>query len=147
MKKRFLIAATALMLLAGAASCGNKNKSNSTDNTEQAAAAAAPVYEQLKSQSGKPVVVDFFATWCGPCTQFRPTFQAAEEKYKDKVEFRTIDVDQYGDLATQCRIDVIPTILFLDAEGHEISRFSGVMSSDQLSQTIDSLLATPAKNN
>lgn len=143
MKKTLLIAA-ALMLLAGAVSCGDKNKSESTDNTEQAEA-SAPVYEQLKSESGKPVVVDFFATWCGPCTQFRPTFQAAEEKYKDKVEFRTIDVDQYGDLATQCRIDVIPTILFLDANGREISRFNGVMDSDQLSQSIESLLATPAK--
>lgn len=144
MKKTLLIAATALMLLAGAVSCGDKNKSKSTDNTEQAEA-ATPVYEQLKSESGKPVVVDFFATWCGPCTQFRPTFHAAEEKYKGKVEFRTIDVDQYGELATQCRIDVIPTILFLDANGREISRFSGVMDSDQLSQSIESLLATPAK--
>lgn len=96
--------------------------------------------EDFKSPEGKPTVVDFFATWCGPCMQFRPVFQKAEKDYAGRIEFKTIDVDRDQALANKYDIQSIPTILFVDGEGHEVYRVTGMMSAEDLARQLDALL-------
>ena len=125
------------------ASCGSKSDkaaSAETQTQQTQESAAAPAAAELKSEKGLPVVVDFFATWCGPCRQFKPTFEAAEKRYEGKVEFRSIDVDQHPELAQQYGIQAIPTIVFLDKEGREVNRETGLLPADQLDAAITSLL-------
>lgn len=71
----------------------------------------------------KPVVVDFFATWCGPCKMFAPTFEAAAEKHDD-IEFLKVDVDEFEDLAVSLGISYVPTIMLFKS-GEKIDYFVG----------------------
>ena len=69
---------------------------------------------EVKSSTGV-CLVDFFATWCGPCTMLAPTLEELSEEFSGSVKFFKIDIDQYPDLATEYKIMSIPTvILFKD---------------------------------
>merc|ERR1712137_541225 len=57
----------------------------------------------------KPVVVDFTATWCGPCKMMAPIFEELSEEYKDKMIFVKVDVDDCDDVAAACGISAMPT--------------------------------------
>ncbi|MDE6127538.1 MAG: redoxin domain-containing protein, partial [Muribaculaceae bacterium] len=71
----------------------------------------------LPAAPGKLVVVDFNATWCGPCKQFAPNFEAVAEKYADKALFYSVDVDQHPELAAQYNVQSIPMVLFIRTDG------------------------------
>ncbi|KAG9511120.1 Thioredoxin-2 [Fragariocoptes setiger] len=68
---------------------------------------------QLKAAEGKLVVIDFFATWCGPCKLMSPIFADLSEHYKDSVIFLTVDVDECEDLASEYEVSVMPTFVFI----------------------------------
>lgn len=71
---------------------------------------------QLKV-SGKPIVIDFTATWCGPCQKLKPHFNALSKKMADKVTFIKVDVDKWKDLALEYGAQAVPTIVVINAEG------------------------------
>lgn len=82
------------------------------------------------------VLVDFFATWCGPCKMLSPVLESVSEKLAGKVEIVKVDVDQSPDLAMQFRVMSVPTmILFKD--GKQVDAFSGYMPGPQLIQNIE----------
>ena len=64
--------------------------------------------ELLKSE--KPVVCDFYATWCGPCKMLAPVMEGAAEKYSDKAEFVKVDIDNNFELAARYGISSIPLV-------------------------------------
>lgn len=66
----------------------------------------------------QPTVIDFNATWCGPCKMFAPVFHEAAEKYSD-VKFVSIDVDKNPSLAMAFQIQAIPTVVILTPEGKQ----------------------------
>lgn len=75
----------------------------------------------------KEAVVDFYATWCGPCKMFGPIF---EEVANDKsINFIKLDVDKHSDIAREYGVMSIPTII-LFKKGEEVKRFTGFMSKD-----------------
>ncbi len=94
----------------------------------------------FKSQKGLPTVVDFWATWCGPCQQFKPVFHKAEAEYDGKIEFLAIDVDSYPAIAQKYGIESIPTVIYFDANGKEINRTNGAISDDEFKSVLDALL-------
>lgn len=65
----------------------------------------------LKEAGEKLVVVDFFATWCGPCKKMSPTIKKLAEEYADKVFFAKVDVDENSDTAEEQGISAMPTFL------------------------------------
>ena len=82
--------------------------------------------------SGKPLLVDFGANNCVPCRQMRPILKELEKEYTGKAGILVIDVYKYQDLAKEYKIQLIPTLVFFDAKGKEVSRQMGAMEKDKL---------------
>lgn len=88
----------------------------------------------------KPVVVDFFATWCGPCKMMSPVVDELAEEYAGKVDIYKVDVDQAEELSFKFGIRSVPTFIFIQKNGQP-KRVSGGMSKEQFKQLInDNLL-------
>lgn len=88
--------------------------------------------------SSLPVVVDFFATWCGPCKAMSPIFDELAQEYKDKVKFVKIDVDQNQDLAGQYNIFSIPTFLIFK-DGKVVNQLTGAVGKDGITNALKNI--------
>ena len=80
---------------------------------------------------GKPVVLDFFAEWCGPCKRQGPYLEDLKKKMGEKIEIRKIDVDENMDLANKYGIRVVPTLI-IEKDGKVVRTLEGVTSADSL---------------
>lgn len=87
----------------------------------------------------KPILMDFYADWCGPCRMQTPIFEELEKEFKDKAEFRKVNVDKEGDLATEKGIFVVPTLI-LEKDGKELKKWMGVTSKEELTNAINEAL-------
>jgi thioredoxin len=88
-------------------------------------------FEELLSGSDLPVLVDFYATWCGPCQMMAPILEQVSGQMKDKLMVVKIDTDKYEQLASQHHIYALPTLV-LFKNGAEVDRIEGVMQAAQL---------------
>ena len=89
---------------------------------------------------GMPVVIDFWATWCGPCRMVSPIIDELAEEYDGKVIICKCDVGEDGDeIAAQYRVRNVPTILFFKG-GNQVDKHVGTADKEQLKAKIDALL-------
>ena len=95
-------------------------------------------YEQLLSDS-KPLVIDFWAEWCGPCRMVAPIVEELAEEYADKVNIGKCDVDSNDDIVATYRVRNIPTIVFVKG-GEVVDKHVGAISKDALKAKVDALL-------
>lgn len=88
-------------------------------------------------ENGRPMIVDFSATWCPPCRQLKPIFEKLAEDFRGRIDFVTIDVDENPELAQAYRVQNIPMMLFLNKDGQIQDTIIGFQDRDQLLAAIN----------
>ena len=148
MKKIIFCLAALLMLVACKQSDNATESENQNQSTEQATNEAVTDdgawQKQTTLLSSKPMVVDFFATWCGPCKQLAPILEEVEKNHQGDVIFQRIDVDQKPDLAQEFGIQGVPTLLFITPTG-EYQSLVGLQDAETIEGKIAELLNRSAK--
>ena len=77
-------------------------------------------FEAEVLKSDKPVVIDFWASWCGPCMKLLPVMEQLAAKYKDQVIFLKVNADKEKELCNKFNISALPTLFFLPVNGKPI---------------------------
>lgn len=97
-------------------------------------------FEELVAKSDLPVLIDFWAAWCGPCKVIGPIIEELAEEYQGRVLIGKVNVDQNPQLSGYFKIKSIPTLLFIK-NGQLIERFSQLIPKPNLSEMLDDLVA------
>jgi thioredoxin 2 len=103
--------------------------------TSEPANLSSAHFDKFISRNELPVVVDFWASWCGPCQMMASHFANAAQTLKGQVLFAKVDTEAAQDIAARYHIRSIPTLIVFK-EGKELKRVAGAMSSQQLIQWI-----------
>jgi thioredoxin 1 len=85
--------------------------------------------------SAKPLFVDFWADWCGPCKTLAPTFDRLAARYGEQVRFAKVNVDEMPEVANKFAVRSIPTLLLLQ-NGNVVERLVGLRSEQELAQVL-----------
>jgi thioredoxin len=96
-------------------------------------------FQDLLAHSNTPVLVDFYATWCGPCQMMTPILEQVGAQMKNRLQVVKIDTDKYPGLASQYQIHALPTLV-LFRNGQPVDRIEGVMQTPQLVQRLQTFL-------
>lgn len=96
-------------------------------------------FESLKNGS-LPLVVDFWATWCGPCRMVAPIISEMAEKYDGKIVVGKCDVEESEELAAQFGIRNIPTVIFMK-NGEVVDKLVGAVAKQKFEEKFEALLA------
>ena len=87
----------------------------------------------------KPILMDFYADWCGPCRMQGPILEEIKAVFEGKAEIKKINVDKENDLASKYGIFVVPTLI-LEKDGKEVNKWTGVTSKEELTAALDAAL-------
>ena len=85
------------------------------------------------------VVVDFFATWCGPCKMLGPVFEGVSNKIGDKAKFFKVDIDQNINIAQKYRISAVPTMIIFK-DGVPVENLAGFMPEQNITNKVNAYL-------
>ena len=96
-------------------------------------------FEKKILQSEKPVMVDFWAPWCGPCKAIAPTVEALEKEYGDQMTFAKVNVDENPISPSKYGVQAIPTLIFFK-NGEIAEQITGMVGKEKLEQTIKNVL-------
>ncbi len=149
-----LIAVFTLLAVCGSAYLGYATctKSQPTADEEQAQVVELTTEEfkelvfdftsesEWKYKGDKPCVIDFYATWCGPCKVLKPRIKALAEEYKGKIYVYAVDVDKEPMLARIMGVQAMPTIFAIPTKGIP-TKSVGALSMKQLAEMTDKVLA------
>jgi len=96
-------------------------------------------FEKEVINSDKPVLVDFYADWCGPCKMLSPIVEQIGEEYEGKAKIAKLNVDESGPIASRYRVMGVPSLIFFK-NGKEIKRMVGVQPKGQITAILDQLI-------
>jgi len=96
-------------------------------------------FDEIVNQSEKPVVIDFWAEWCGPCRMIAPIIEELAEEYKDKIIVCKLNVDENPELTSKFFIRNIPTVLFIK-NGEIVDKQVGAAPKNLFINKIENLL-------
>lgn len=150
--KTLRTAAVTMAVIICLSACGNagaRNKKKATDNTPKAVVELtsgefnSKVFDtsldNAKFLGDKPAIVDFSATWCGPCQRLSPILEELAKEYEGKVDIYKVDVDKCRELAETFNISSIPAMLFIPMEG-EAFMLVGLRNKAELQKKIEEIL-------
>ena len=152
--KKIIFCLTALLVLAA---CNNKseNQNNGEAGDVETAENTMPVaspddegqtewMKQNTIMSSKPMVIDLFATWCGPCKELAPILDEVEKNHHGEIIFKRVDVDQERDLAMEFHVESIPMLMFITPKG-EYQTLVGLQDASVIEAKITELLNRSTK--
>ncbi len=96
-------------------------------------------FDEIVKNSGTPIVVDFWAEWCGPCKAIAPVLQEIASEMTGKLSVAKLNVDEHGDIAQRFNVMSIPTLLVFD-KGEVKKRLVGAKGKGQLLQELAEFL-------
>lgn len=152
MKKLFLLGALAVLFSVTTA-CGAKTSpSNEGEGGSKNAVVTLQsvdkknlrVVDGLLIPEGMPCIVDFYATWCGPCKVYSPTFHEVAAQYEGQAIFISIDVDANPEIANKYEIQSIPSTVFILPGGGVMGKQTGIIPKDTLVSFVNQLMASNA---
>jgi thioredoxin 1 len=88
---------------------------------------------------GKPVLIDFYADWCGPCRLQTPRIEELKKRMGEAIDVKKINVDQHMDLANQYSIQVVPTLV-IEKDGKVVRRLEGLTDTGMLESILKPLV-------
>ncbi len=97
-------------------------------------------FDQIVLQAKTPVLVDFWAAWCGPCRLVAPLVEELAEEYEGKISFAKLDVDQNPKMASKYGVMSIPTLLIFK-KGEPVSNIVGFRPKAELKRSLDAALS------
>jgi thioredoxin 1 len=100
---------------------------------------SAEAFERVVLKADRPVLVDFYADWCGPCRMLAPTIEKLAKEYQGRVIVCKVNVDNLSSIAGQYGIQGIPAVLVFD-KGKEVQRLVGLRSASEYTKVLDRLL-------
>ena len=109
------------------------------EETEMAIEITDQNFEDEVLKSEIPVVVDFWAPWCGPCQIIGPIVEKLSEEYKDKVKFCKLNVDEHTQMATKFQVRSIPLLLFFSG-GKKVDKSLGAVPESAIRPKVEALL-------
>ncbi|HEY5586774.1 MAG TPA: thioredoxin [Ruminiclostridium sp.] len=96
-------------------------------------------FDEIVLKSNKPVVIDFWASWCGPCRIVAPIMEELADEFDGKVQIAKVNVDDQGELAAQFRIMSIPTVLIFK-NGEVAEKIVGARAKGEFTELIEKQL-------
>ena len=96
----------------------------------------ADSFREKVTEAKGTVLVDFFATWCGPCKMIAPAVEQIAEEYEGKAAVYKLDVDEVQDIGMEYKVMSIPTLIFFK-DGQEAERIRGALSKAELKEAMD----------
>ncbi len=121
------------LLVLGMVSVSQPSFADSVPETSQSA------FNKDVLTASKPVVVDFYATWCGPCKKMEPVMESLKKNYSGKANFVRVDVDKNPDLSAKYKITGIPAI-FIFKKGEMVDTSVGLVPQEELAKKIDAVV-------
>lgn len=94
-------------------------------------------FEQEVLNSDMPVLVDFYADWCGPCKILAPVIEELATEYEGQVKIGKLNVDEEQNTSKKYKVMSIPTLIFFK-DGEEVDKLVGMLSKDQLVEKLES---------
>lgn len=95
-------------------------------------------FEKEVIKSKIPVIVDFYADWCGPCKMMAPTFEKLSKDFEGKINFFKLNVDNNEEISSDYSVMSIPTLIIFK-DGKEVDRMVGAQGEDQLKKKLQAI--------
>lgn len=112
---------------------------NAAEDSDLVPAVTQASFDSDVLQSEKPVLVEFWATWCGPCKQMKPVVNEIAKEFEEQIKTVKVDIDAEPELASKFNVNGVPTLM-LFKDGKMVTIVSGVTSKETLAEQINRVL-------